>query len=291
MTKKVAFTKEYEREAVRVAETNGRTRREVADDLGIGLSTLTRWLSRSGDVAMDDPGRREVDEAPLHRSGEKRGPRTSPPLLNGHIDWTMISQARGIEAQLTAELKKHLRPGLDAIIRWLGAPPTAEERRPPKSTVSSGKMAPARKAASASSTRKPQCAATDGAFTRSASTQRGPAPKAVGPFPEALFEATNDPASFQDALIYHMRRFGDTYWQLHRAVVHLDETFDSKTLLSWMQGERVPRSVASFNILRRIEWRYRLQEGYARTSYSTRRARFMVMISAISARLSDGACS
>jgi hypothetical protein len=55
-----------------------------------------------------------------------------------------------------------------------------------------------------------------------------------------------------------MRRFGDTYWQLHRAVVHLDETFDSKTLLSWMQGERVPRSVASFNILRR----YRLQEGY-----------------------------
>jgi len=29
-----------------------------------------------------------------------------------------------------------------------------------------------------------------------------------------------------------------------------------------MQGERVPRSVASFNILRRIERRYRLQEGY-----------------------------
>ena len=62
MTKKVASTKEYEREAVRVAETNGRTRREIADDLGIGLSTLTRWLSRSGDVAMDDPRRREGDE-------------------------------------------------------------------------------------------------------------------------------------------------------------------------------------------------------------------------------------
>ena len=188
--------------------------------------------------------------------------RKSPPLLNGHIDWTMISQACGIEAELTAELKKQLRPGLDAIIRWLGVPPAAEERRAPKSTVSSSKMAPARKAASASSTRKPQFAATDGAFTRSASTQRGPAPKAISPFPEALFEATEDPASFQDALAYHMRRFGDTYWQLHRAVVHLDETFDNKTLLSWMQGERVPRSVASFNILRRIERRYRLQEGY-----------------------------
>lgn len=62
MTKKVPFTKEFEREAVRLAETSGRTRREIADDLGIGLSTLTRWLSRSRDVAMDDPGRRAGDE-------------------------------------------------------------------------------------------------------------------------------------------------------------------------------------------------------------------------------------
>lgn len=48
--------------------------------------------------------------------------RKSPPLLNGHIDWTMISQACGIEAELTAELKKQLRPGLDATTplppRW-----------------------------------------------------------------------------------------------------------------------------------------------------------------------------
>ena len=41
--------------------------------------------------------------------------RKSPPLLNGHIDWKMIGQACGIEAELTAELKKQVRPGLDAI--------------------------------------------------------------------------------------------------------------------------------------------------------------------------------
>ena len=52
--------------------------------------------------------------------------RESPPLLNGHIDWTAITQACGIEADLTAELKKRLQPGLDAIIRWLGATPAAE---------------------------------------------------------------------------------------------------------------------------------------------------------------------
>ncbi len=188
--------------------------------------------------------------------------RKSPPLLNGHIDWAAIGQNCGIEAEMTVELKKQLRPALDAIIRWLGAPPAAEERRPPRSKARPTKIVPAKKAASASSTGKAQSAATDGTFARSASTQRGPAPKPISPFPDALFDATEDPVSFQDALIYHMRRFGDTYWQLHRAVVHLNETFDNKTLLSWIQGERVPRSVTSFDILLRIERRYRLPEGY-----------------------------
>src|SRR5690606_18367614 len=55
MTKRVPFTKEFEREAVRLAETSGRTRREVAEDLGVGLSTLTRWISRNRDAAIDDP--------------------------------------------------------------------------------------------------------------------------------------------------------------------------------------------------------------------------------------------
>lgn len=37
------------REAVRLALTSGRRRREIAEDLGIGLSTLTRWLSQERD--------------------------------------------------------------------------------------------------------------------------------------------------------------------------------------------------------------------------------------------------
>ena len=40
-------TAEFRREAVRLALASGRTRREVAEDLGIGLSTLTRWVSQS----------------------------------------------------------------------------------------------------------------------------------------------------------------------------------------------------------------------------------------------------
>lgn len=37
------FTDDFKCEAVRLTQTSGRTIRQVADDLGIGLSTLTRW--------------------------------------------------------------------------------------------------------------------------------------------------------------------------------------------------------------------------------------------------------
>jgi transposase len=44
---------------VRLALTSGRTRREVASDLGIGLSTLTRWVSRDRDD--EPPGEPDSD--------------------------------------------------------------------------------------------------------------------------------------------------------------------------------------------------------------------------------------
>ena len=49
------FTNEFEAEAVRLVQTSGRTQREVADDLGIGLSTLVRWIGRSRDRLLDEP--------------------------------------------------------------------------------------------------------------------------------------------------------------------------------------------------------------------------------------------
>jgi transposase len=36
------FTKEFEDEAVRLVRTIRRTQREIAEDLGVGLSTLVR---------------------------------------------------------------------------------------------------------------------------------------------------------------------------------------------------------------------------------------------------------
>jgi transposase len=40
------FGKDFEAEAVRLVETSGRSQKQVAEDLGIGLSTLRRWLSK-----------------------------------------------------------------------------------------------------------------------------------------------------------------------------------------------------------------------------------------------------
>jgi transposase len=56
------FTKAFEDEAVRLVRTSGRTKREIAEDLGVGLSTLTRWLSRRRDREMDEADRRPPDE-------------------------------------------------------------------------------------------------------------------------------------------------------------------------------------------------------------------------------------
>ena len=52
---KKVFTQEFRDEAVRLAQTSGRSRREVASDLGIGLSTLRNWIDRRRDRQMEQP--------------------------------------------------------------------------------------------------------------------------------------------------------------------------------------------------------------------------------------------
>lgn len=49
------FTKEFEAEAVRLVETSGRTHREIAEDLGTGLSTLRRWIDKRREREMEAP--------------------------------------------------------------------------------------------------------------------------------------------------------------------------------------------------------------------------------------------
>ncbi|MCT7667791.1 hypothetical protein [Shinella kummerowiae] len=198
--------------------------------------------------------------------------RRAPPLLNGRIDWAEIARACRLGGELTGDLKKQIRIALDAILRWLGAPAAAEDVRSTKQASRSSGTDRQEYTVVASTARKPRLDGDDNLRAQAASRRRGPEPKPIQSFPDPLFEASEDPAAFQDALIYQMRRFGENYWQLYRAVVRLGETFDHKTMLSWIQGDRVPRSVASFEILARIERRYRLPAGYfkAKLPYQSR---------------------
>ena len=52
---KKRFTPEFRDEAVRLAQTSGRSRREIAADLGIGLSTLRAWIDGRRDAQMERP--------------------------------------------------------------------------------------------------------------------------------------------------------------------------------------------------------------------------------------------
>ena len=48
-------TDEFRKDAVRIALTSGLTRKQVADDLGIGMSTLNKWITshRDTDVVLN----------------------------------------------------------------------------------------------------------------------------------------------------------------------------------------------------------------------------------------------
>jgi transposase len=64
---------------VRLALTSGRTRREIAEDLGIGLSTLTRWLVQEREVV-------EPSEAPLDLHAELKRLRRENAVLKQERD-------------------------------------------------------------------------------------------------------------------------------------------------------------------------------------------------------------
>ncbi|PRY74640.1 transposase [Yoonia maritima] len=45
-------TDEFRQDAERIALTSGLTRKQVADDLGVGMSTLNKWITGHRDTNM-----------------------------------------------------------------------------------------------------------------------------------------------------------------------------------------------------------------------------------------------
>ena len=92
--------------------------------------------------------------------------------------------------------------------------------------------------------------------------KRGPKPRAIVEFPEPNSTIWGDRDMFHEVLALHMERHGDTAWHLHKAIIGPKDRIDRKTIVHWVAGTKVPRSVTSLEILSRIETRYRLPAGY-----------------------------
>ena len=43
-------TDEFRKDAVRIALSSGMTRKQVADDLGVGMSTLNKWITANREI-------------------------------------------------------------------------------------------------------------------------------------------------------------------------------------------------------------------------------------------------
>ena len=54
-------SEEFKREAIRIALTSGLSRKQVASDLGIGFSTLAKWIQKSR--SEDLPPAADIDLA------------------------------------------------------------------------------------------------------------------------------------------------------------------------------------------------------------------------------------
>ncbi len=185
--------------------------------------------------------------------------RKHPPMRMSRVDWQAICDACSLGEELTPALKKNLQPELEAIVRWLAKEKAKDADRPASANSRAKQVGAAR----SSRPRSAKTSTSAKAAPRPESAEKtGTCEGRIEEFPRPLFDWTDDPPDFQQALTYHMRRHGEDYLGLYRTVGRDHATFNRTTLLSWTNGTKVPRSVGSFEILTRIERRYRLPDGY-----------------------------
>ena len=66
------YSEDFKRDAVGMAQTSGLTRLQLASDLGVGLSTLGKWIRHYGKTwASDDEEGSGFDAAALARENER----------------------------------------------------------------------------------------------------------------------------------------------------------------------------------------------------------------------------
>lgn len=101
--RKKRFTPEFRDEAVRLAQTGGRSRREVAADLGIGPSTLRSWIDGRRDRHMNEPPSAMLE--------------TFFKMLKTELVWRTVFQTR---AEASKALARYIDGFYNPVRRHLG---------------------------------------------------------------------------------------------------------------------------------------------------------------------------
>lgn len=164
-----------------------------------------------------------------------------PPLKVGGPDWAQISRQSGVPLEALTNSKADLAPLFTLLVRELGA--GAKDG-------GVARLAPV-----------PQPMATVLRRRRRSRKPRSPSGPVIE-FPPALSDVWDEPGEFHEALDLHMRRHGDSTRKLCHALLGTDDPPDIRTLASWRNGLKSPRTVQSMATLTRIERRYRLPVGY-----------------------------
>lgn len=186
-----------------------------------------------------------------------------PQREGGGFSWSIIALETGLGVQAVENMARALVPVLSMLCRELPKVPKSE--RPAKET-SRRRSAVSANASVVPGDSKHQAERNSPdaiiADIKCPGMKRGVKPAPIIEFPVPLWDHWDEPSTFQEALALHMRRHGDSYWHLHRAVIRPTEVFDRKTIATWRSGRRIPQTTESMKVLRRIESRYRLPDNY-----------------------------
>ncbi|MEO6013262.1 MAG: hypothetical protein ABIQ30_06725 [Devosia sp.] len=203
-----------------------------------------------------------------------------PPTGRSGPDWREIAAITNIDYNLLRSPGASIGPCLDAIGRAVSQSfnrtsrsrklrqRVALEPNPIAATAASAPLS--NQSSSNASSIRHRAAPTTAELTPPVRQKRktGYPARQIIEFPEPLWLEWTDPKTFPAALALHMTRHDDTAWHLHRAIVHEGDDFDRKTIVTWRDGSRAPRSAQSLEILGRIERRYRLPAGYFKAKFT-----------------------
>jgi hypothetical protein len=178
--------------------------------------------------------------------------RDMPPRAGSGWSWHKIAELCDIEPSLLQGASASVEP----ILRVLKRRIVDSLAKMPKRNTATRKPRPRH------APRKVDASNHDVTAQKQRGRKPGPKPKEHVEFPQALWDVWDDPHDFHEALDLHMRRHGDTSYGLRAAICTKSDKLNHTTVAAWRRGAKSPMTVESFRLLRRIERRYNLPEGY-----------------------------